>query len=612
MADGAGEPDDVATQDQSAAPVEPPAVDTPRADAPGDPAVELLGPTPPEAVASPDWIPELELEGDPESAQLMKLAAASERKQQWDAGPNNALALYARILQQDAQHAAAARAIERLLPGVQDRLRGAVASQDWSEARRLLGVLRHVRPEDAETLALTLWLEEQESVAELMADADALTRKGRLLPPVEPNATTLYRQVLASSPEHPGALAGLAEVERAILGDAVQAADAGRFRDADRLLADAANVQPGSEAVQNASARIMVERTRRTELLIQEAQKALARLEFATVERLLGEMDAISAQTSGVDDLRSRLEVARIYGLLSPGQTFSDPLVDGRRGPEMRVLPIGELLMGSPEGEPGRAKNEGPRHPVRLNLPFALAVTEVSVAAFQAFIDQSGYRTQADDVGASTIYDERTGRMLERKRINWRYDHAGGKAALDLPVVHVSWNDAHAYAAWLAAQTGRPYRLPTEAEFEYALRAGSTSRYAWGDEEPARTLGNFAGSEDRSASGRNWVKSFAGYADGFWGPAPTGSFPRNAFGLFDLEGNVSEWVEDCWHESYRRAPVDGSAWVNPGCTQRVGRGASWASAPDQVRSANRLKLAPDTTNARLGFRVALTLDVPRP
>src|SRR5690606_13753338 len=109
------------------------------------------------------------------------------------------------------------------------------------------------------------------------------------------------------------------------------------------------------------------------------------------------------------------------------------------------------------------------------------------------------------------------------------------------------------------------------------------------------------------ASRRNWVNAFPDYNDGYWGPAPVRSFEPNRFGIYDIAGNVSEWVEDCWHDNFQRAPTDGSAWVNPGCTRRVLRGASWASAPDQVRSAFRLNASSSTVNPRLGFRVARDL-----
>ena len=111
----------------------------------------------------------------------------------------------------------------------------------------------------------------------------------------------------------------------------------------------------------------------------------------------------------------------------------------------------------------------------------------------------------------------------------------------------------------------------------------------------------------RGPGGRRWNNAFMDYRDGWWGPAPVASFDANAFGLHDVAGNVSEWVADCWHDGYRRAPTDGEAWVNPGCRTRVMRGGAWASAPEQTRSAWRAPAGADTTNARLGFRVVRDL-----
>ena len=176
-----------------------------------------------------------------------------------------------------------------------------------------------------------------------------------------------------------------------------------------------------------------------------------------------------------------------------------------------------------------------------------------------------------------------------------------------MPVLHVSARDAEAYAAWLSAQSGEAYRLPSEAEFEYAMRAGSETRFPWGDGPPPPGAGNFTGGNDESPSGREWRNAFRGYGDGHWGPARVATFAANGYGLHDLAGNVSEWVADCWHDGYRRAPDDGQAWVNPGCRTRVMRGGAWASAPEQTRSAWRAPARVDTTNARLGFRVVREL-----
>ena len=124
---------------------------------------------------------------------------------------------------------------------------------------------------------------------------------------------------------------------------------------------------------------------------------------------------------------------------------------------------------------------------------------------------------------------------------------------------------------------------------------------------PPPGIENLTGGEDVSPQGRRWSNAFKGYGDGHWGPAPVGSFAPNAFRLHDMAGNVSEWIADCWHQGYRRAPANGAAWVNPGCRDRMYRGGSWASAPAQVRSAWRAAGGSDVTNARVGFRLVRQL-----
>ena len=198
--------------------------------------------------------------------------------------------------------------------------------------------------------------------------------------------------------------------------------------------------------------------------------------------------------------------------------------------------------------------------------------------------------------------------MIEVRGANWRRSYLGRVAAPpDAPVVHVAWEDAHAYAEWLSARTGQRYRLPSEAEFEYALRAGAQTPWAWGAQRPERAFANLTGEGDESPQGRRWGRAIPGWSDGHWGPAPVGTYPAEGFGTRDLIGNVSEWVDDCWHDSYRRAPVDGSAWINPGCDERVVRGGSWASTLEQTRSSFRLQVPGNLGSARVGFRVARDL-----
>jgi formylglycine-generating enzyme required for sulfatase activity len=246
-------------------------------------------------------------------------------------------------------------------------------------------------------------------------------------------------------------------------------------------------------------------------------------------------------------------------------------------------------------------------HYVRFDRGFAMSRTEVTVDQFRRFIASTGYRTTAARRGYSMVYEPRGGNFVRRNGIDWRHGYDGREARGDMPVLHVSARDADAYAAWLGDRSGHRYRLPSEAEFEYALRAGHQSRYPWGDGAPPPGTGNFTGEHDRGPGGRRWNNAFMDYDDGWWGPAPVATFDPNAFRLHDLAGNVSEWVADCWHDGYRRAPADGNAWLNPGCRTRVMRGGAWASAPEQTRSAWRAPAGADTTNARLGFRVVRDL-----
>lgn len=263
--------------------------------------------------------------------------------------------------------------------------------------------------------------------------------------------------------------------------------------------------------------------------------------------------------------------------------------------------------MGSDAFEEGRRDNEGPRHRVAFRRGFAIGRSEVTVKQFRAFVEKTRYLTDAEKFGFSNVYDHHSGRLSRRDGINWKSDYEGRKASDDMPVVHVSWNDAIAYVRWLARGTGKPYRLPTEAEFEYATRARSTSLYWWGDGTPPEAVENLTGEKDTSRGRRKWETYFDDYHDRFWGPAPVESFPPNPFGLYDMGGNVGEWVMDCWHDNYTRAPADGSAWINPGCSLRVVRGGYWASSPVQARSAYRMKASPTARGARMGFRIARDL-----
>ena len=176
------------------------------------------------------------------------------------------------------------------------------------------------------------------------------------------------------------------------------------------------------------------------------------------------------------------------------------------------------------------------------------------------------------------------------------------------PVVCVSWDDAQAYVAWLSAKTGHVYRLPTEAEWEYAARAGTTTARYFSD-NPAE-LCRYTNVGDLDYSEQHPGDSGVNRAcrDGYAFTSPVGSFPPNQFGLYDMLGNVNDWTEDCWNANYSGAPTDGTAWQSGDCGRRVVRGGSWDMDLSGVRSANRRSPPTSRRNTTLGFRVARTLE----
>ncbi len=401
-------------------------------------------------------------------------------------------------------------------------------------------------------------------------------------------------------------------VQQRMVSSALEHARELDFESAERILEDASSIRQSRELIEDAREEIAGFRNLRAEELRRAALLAMDAENFNRVERILIELIALGGATTTVSQLRRRMEEAQVYGGFQPGQVIKDPFLNQDGGPQRWtpdsvIILAGSFMMGSSATEKGRKDNEGPQHRVTFPRGFALGKHEVSVSEFRDFVTQTRYRTDAERDHFSLIYNQLSGRLARRDDVNWKMTYEGRKAGDDDPVVHVSWHDAQAYVNWLAQATGKPYRLPSEAEFEYALRGGQSTRYWWGRGAPRHVVENITGEGDTSRARRNWSTSFKGYTDHFWGPAPVGSFAASPFGVFDIGGNVGEWVMDCWHDTYMRAPIDGSAWVNPGCKLRVIRGGYWASSPQQTRSAFRLSAKPDSHDARIGFRIARDL-----
>jgi formylglycine-generating enzyme required for sulfatase activity len=254
---------------------------------------------------------------------------------------------------------------------------------------------------------------------------------------------------------------------------------------------------------------------------------------------------------------------------LKPGASFDECAQDC---PEMVVVPAGSFLMGSPATEAGHTALEAPQHTVRIAKPFAVSKFEVTFADWNACVAGGGCNDYEPDA-------------------EWGH---GDPDYRRLPVINVSWQDAQRYVAWLRDVTGKPYRLLSEAEYEYAARAGSKVAYPWGNEIGKRNA-------DCKGCGSIWDGNRT---------APVGSFPANRFGLYDMVGNVFEWTDDCVHTNYKGAPTDGSPWLanNGGnCSLRIWRGGSWYDSPDHLRSAARTWNAVGGRDDTVGFRIARTL-----
>jgi formylglycine-generating enzyme required for sulfatase activity len=475
-------------------------------------------------------------------------------------------------------------------------------------AQRRGAVLRKLWPRLPDVEAYLARVDRSEQAWERNAQGEAALAAGEL-GEEGGGALGAFRAALRLRPGQARAAQGLAAVESGLIRRAEAAGERGDFDTAHAWLAHAEQVRHHPGTISTARYRLEMVRAERVRRLRDEGLIALgdddglrdARERLAEMLRIAAPGDPASVE------LRQRIDLFVHYGLFRPGQVFTDGVRDGSRGPVLVVVPHGGFRMGAPVGEVDATPAEQPQHAVRLERGFAMSRNEVSVGEFARFVAATGYEPRATQRGHSMAYDIRSGNFVRGSGIDWRSGYDGRPAAADMPVIHVTARDAEAYAAWLSEQTGAHYRLPSEAEFEYALRAGSATRFPWGAGSPPAGSENLTGALDVSPQGRRWSNAFVGYGDGFWGPAPVGSLHANAYGLHDMAGNVSEWVADCWHAGYRRAPANGSAWVNPGCRNRMYRGGSWASAPAQVRPAWRAAGGTDVTNARVGFRLVRQL-----
>ena len=456
-----------------------------------------------------------------------------------------------------------------------------------------------------ERAALDKVWREQEHYTRAVSDIKDAGRRRRLAWIVAAGlaAAGVITAVLYSQWPAPGDISQISEA------DALRIASEARKRAEEearaKLLAEATDKEPEAKPVPEAPAsrpepakKADAEKARAVDARNKEKEDARRAAELQAMVRAEERAKAVAA--SSVKEAPRTVQ--------KPGTVFQD-CADC---PRMVVIPAGEFTLGSPASEAGRGLDEGPQRQVQIAQPFALGRSEVTVAEFRRFVEEAGYRTEAErDTRAQGcsgfIYaDPAAANPATEPFTSWRSPGLAQAQADSHPVLCVSWNDARAYVQWLSKKTGKRYRLPSEAEWEYAARAGSTTARPWGD-DPVQAC-RFANVADQSRF-QTW--SFGQKhecTDGHYFTAPAGGYAPNRFGLYDMIGNVWEWNEDCWNASYSGSPADGSAWLKGDCAQRVLRGGSWSTVPRFARSATRHKNPVDFRDNLTGFRVARTLE----
>ncbi|MGY6587979.1 MAG: SUMF1/EgtB/PvdO family nonheme iron enzyme [Wenzhouxiangella sp.] len=453
------------------------------------------------------------------------------------------------------------------------------------------------------------WLTDDEVITHLLDAAEANLAAARLIEPEGNDALANYQQVLNIRPGHPEATAGIKHVSDRLMDMAEAALEDNSFDRADGLMDKARTAGAGGERYQGARDRLRQARERqaaerRHRQLVTSIQRELARLgRDTTVD---GNLDPSTREAirifergtfqpvrgEATTEILAALRSADRWPILQAGDVFRDC----SDCPEMVVVPSGRFTMGSPPDEPQRRDYEGPQREVAIPL-FAIATSPLTVGEFRAFVDATDYQTDAErnaggNAGCRT-FEERA--WAWRSARSWR--DPGMNQDDSHPVLCLSWHDAQAYLNWLSNQTGENYRLPSEAEWEYAARAGSTTRFNTGD-CITTDQANFRGLDPASGCARGVYRART---------TPIKSFDSNLWGLYDVHGNVWEWVQDCWNENYSGAPTDGSAWMEGACSRAVARGGSWDTNGRDIRLADRYLRVRGFRYSSQGFRVARSM-----
>ena len=521
---------------------------------------------------------------------------------------DNALEYFNAALAIDSEQVRARQGIAQVVAALLNQARAALEAGDSAGATQLLDSVKAIEPDHADLAEFENQLARRNQLDSLLQTAQNLIRAQQLILPKDSNAMASLNAAAGIDPLDPRVLEGLAEVRALLVTDAVSISEADNFGQAYDLLKLAAAIDGPIDQITEARAVVLESQQRYWQGLAEDLATIIAGGELDQAE-----LDLETLATSGfsgpeLEQLRNQLTTARLLRDYPAKSTFSDAFVsaDGR-GPQMVVIGKGEFTIGSPPSERGRKDKEGPQQQIRFEHSFALAVTEITVGQFRQFVAATQYLTDVEQGGNSTAYNVDDGSLGKVTEISWRRDYENKLASDNLPVIHVSWHDVTAYLAWLTELTGKNYRLASESEFEYSLRAGAMTRYWWGDGSPKEQVENLTGQRDTNSGQWQWPNAFRRYGDGHWGPAPVATYLSNANGVHDLGGNVMEWLADCYVPTLEGIPLGGSPRSDSSCEMHVVKGASWVSPPDLARSAYRSSAKSASSSSFIGFRVARDL-----
>ena len=516
----------------------------------------------------------------PEEAEVARLLAAAEAdlKARRVTSPvgNNAWEKYQQVLSLSPSHPDAMTGMERVIDSYMQLFGAAVDQEDFDKAAGYLTKISELHPDSPV-------LEEGEQRLQDTKKA----REDRLAEQERQRQADLERQRIANAiQEHWAAFDTVIESE-----DLEEAASI--LNQVRALNPDEPGLTTGEQRLEALRIELERQRTEAIQAHWSAFDTALAAEELDEATGILAEISGLNPEEPGLAAGERRLEAAQAELERRRQEALKLELAG-----EMVSIPSGTFRMGDLSGEGD--DDEKPVHSVTVPA-FMMGKHEVTVGQFRRFVEATEYRTDAE---RNTDGKEGCRTYSAGEGWSWTWGRSWRRPGYAIddkqPVVCVSWDDVQAFIAWLWEQTGESYRLPSEAEWEYVARAGSTTKYHFGNIESQ--LCRFANHADDSTD-FDWRNKSC--SDGVSKrPAAIGSYQPNAFGLHDMHGNVNEWVQDCWNQNYSGAPSDGRTWTSGDCIQRGLRGGSWYNNIRSLRSADRHGYTRSHRYFTLGFRLA--------